>query len=138
MFLDIGDVVVKCATDEEVVQSLRSLPPSEKYAYLHRHVKPENSFTFPTTFTGGCNRSFLASWLKEHGSVTASSLMVHSEHNVECTCIGPLEREKNPPLVDHRTGLTIQFHFMLGNVTTESNYLSTTFIEVRMPANRRL
>ena len=66
VFLDIGDVVVKCATDEEVVQSLRSLPPSEKYAYLHHHVKPEDSFTFPTTFTGRCNSSFLASWLKEH------------------------------------------------------------------------
>ena len=66
VFLDIGDVVVKCATDEEVVESLRSLPPSEKYAYLHRHVKPEYCFTFPTTFTDGCNRSFLARWLKEH------------------------------------------------------------------------
>ena len=53
MFLDIGDVVVKCATDEVVVQSLRSLPPSKKYAYLHHHVKPEDSFTFPTTFTVG-------------------------------------------------------------------------------------
>ena len=33
-----------------------------------------------------------------HGSVTASSLMVRSEHNVQCTCtrIDPLEREKNP------------------------------------------
>ena len=68
VFLDIGGVVVKCATDEVVVQNLRSLPvpPSEKYAYLHRIVKPEDSFIFPTTFTGGCNRSFLASWLKEH------------------------------------------------------------------------
>ena len=66
VFLDIGDVVIKCATDEEVVQSLRSLLPSDKYAYLHRHVKPEDSFTFPTTFSGGCNRSFLARWLKEH------------------------------------------------------------------------
>ena len=66
VFLDIGGVVVKCATDEEVVQNLRSLPPSEKYAYLHRIVKPEDSFTFPTTFTSGCNRSFLDSWLKEH------------------------------------------------------------------------
>ena len=65
MFLDIGDVVVKCATNEEVFQSLRSLPPSEKYAYLHRHVKPEDSFTFPTTFTCGCNLSFLARWLKQ-------------------------------------------------------------------------
>ena len=60
VFLDIGDVVVKCATDQVVVQNLRSLPPSEKYAYLHRIVKPEDSFTFTTTFTGGCNRSFLA------------------------------------------------------------------------------
>ena len=67
MFLDIVDVVIKYATDGEVVQSLRSLPPSEKYkTYLHHHVKPEDSFTFPTTFTGGCNRSFLARWLKEH------------------------------------------------------------------------
>ena len=66
VFLDIGDVVVKCATDEEVVQSLRSLPPSEKSAYLHRHMKPEDSFTFPTIFSGGCNSSFLAHGLKEH------------------------------------------------------------------------
>ena len=64
VFLDIGDVVVKCATDEEVVQS-RSLPPSEKYTYLHCHVKPEDSFTFLTIFSGGCS-SFLAHWLKEH------------------------------------------------------------------------
>ena len=42
VFLGIGGVVVKCATDEEVVQNLRSLPPSEKYAYLHRIVKPED------------------------------------------------------------------------------------------------
>ena len=33
--------------------------------------------------------------------------MVRSEYNVQCTCtcIGPHEREKNPPLVDQRTGL---------------------------------
>ena len=62
VFLDIEDVVIKYATDEEVVQSLRSLPPSEKYAYLilHRHMKPEDSFTFLTIFSGGCNSSFLA------------------------------------------------------------------------------
>ena len=72
VFLDIGGVVVKCATDEVVVQSLRSLPPSEKYAYLHRHVKPEDSFTFPTTFTSGCNCSFLDSWLKEHARLCYS------------------------------------------------------------------
>ena len=35
VILDIGGVVVKCATDEVVIQNLRSLPPSEKYAYLH-------------------------------------------------------------------------------------------------------
>ena len=29
VFLDIGGVVVKCATDEVVVQNLRSLPPRE-------------------------------------------------------------------------------------------------------------
>ena len=46
VFLDIGGVVVKCATDEEVVQSLHSLRPSEKYAYPHRHVKPEDSSPF--------------------------------------------------------------------------------------------
>ena len=40
VFLDIGGVVVKCATDDVVVQNLRSLPPSKKYAYLHRIVKP--------------------------------------------------------------------------------------------------
>ena len=73
VFLDIGGVVVKCATDEEVVQDLHSLPPSEKYAYLHRIVKPEDSFTFPTTFTCGCNCSFLASWLKEHAWLCYSS-----------------------------------------------------------------
>ena len=72
VFLDIGDVAVKCATDEEVVQSLRSLPPSEKYAFLHRHVKSEDSFTFPTAFTCGCNCSFLAHWLK-----TCMALLQH-------------------------------------------------------------
>ena len=32
VFLDIGDVVVKCATDEDIVLSRRSLPASEKNA----------------------------------------------------------------------------------------------------------
>ena len=66
MFLDIRNVVIRCGTDDDVVQSLRSLSVSEKYAYLHRHVKPQEGFTFPTTFTGGCNRSFQARWLDEH------------------------------------------------------------------------
>ena len=66
MFLDIGNVVIRCATDDDVVQSLRSLSASEKYAYLHRHVKPLGGFTFPTTFTGGCNCRFQARWLNEH------------------------------------------------------------------------
>ena len=38
-------------TDDDVVQSLHSLSASEKYAYFHRHVKPQEGFTFPTTFT---------------------------------------------------------------------------------------
>ena len=29
-------------------------------------MKSLDGFTFPTTFIGGCNRSFLAHWLKEH------------------------------------------------------------------------
>lgn len=47
MFLDVGDVVTRCVTDEDVVQSLRSLSAAEKYAYLQRHVKPQSGFTFP-------------------------------------------------------------------------------------------
>ena len=100
VFLDIGDVDVKCATDEEVVQSLRSLPPSKKDAYFHRHVKPEDSFTFPPhSAVGAIVASLLAGLKNTHGSVTASSLMVRSEYNVQCTCtcIGQHEREKNPP-----------------------------------------
>ena len=36
----------------------------------------------------------------KHGSTGHPSVL-----RIKCTCIGPLEREKNPPLVDHRMGL---------------------------------
>ena len=48
------------------MQKLQELPQEKKYALLTQHKRPPQGFQFPTTFVGGCNRSFRPSWLSDH------------------------------------------------------------------------
>ena len=33
---------------------------------MHEHSRPADTFSFPKTFVGGCNRSFKQEWLNQH------------------------------------------------------------------------
>ena len=64
--VDVGLFVKDCESEQEVAQKLQELPQEKKYALLTQHKRPPQGFQFPTTFVGGCNRSFRPSWLSDH------------------------------------------------------------------------
>ena len=64
--VDVGLFVKDCESEQEVAQKLQELPQEKKYALLTQHRHPPQGFQFPTTFVGGCNRSFRRSWLSDH------------------------------------------------------------------------
>ena len=64
--VDVGLFVKDCKSEQEVAQKLQELPQEKKYALLTQHKRPPQGFQFPTTFVGGCNRSFRPSWLSDH------------------------------------------------------------------------
>ena len=72
---DVGEIVTSCQSEEEVAVKLQSLSPAQKYALLTKHSTPPEGFVFPTTFAGGCNRSFRHIWLKEHQWLAYSTLL---------------------------------------------------------------
>ena len=63
--LDIADLILDAKT-EDLICRLRSMPKAEKYALLKEHSRPADTFSFPKTFVGGCNRSFKQEWLNQH------------------------------------------------------------------------
>lgn len=63
---DIGSVLEGVKTHEEAETAIRLLPSGEKYALFRHHRTPSDTYEFPSTFTGGCNRSFQKRWLHEH------------------------------------------------------------------------
>ncbi len=63
---DIGDNFARCQSSEAFCREVQSFSSGEKYSLLKNHSKPSHQFAFPTTFTGGCNRSFRYSWLDDH------------------------------------------------------------------------
>ena len=63
---DIGDLFSSCSSSEEFSRKALALSTSEKYALLKHHSVPSQQFTFPTTYTGGCNRAFHRNWLEDH------------------------------------------------------------------------
>ena len=42
---------------------MKPLPTAEKYAVLKSYSRPQSTFEFLKTYTGGCNRSFKLEWL---------------------------------------------------------------------------
>ena len=61
---DISKIVELSSKDLDA--AIRKLTPEEKYTLLKHHKSPSASHVFSTTFLGGCNRSFLVSWLDNH------------------------------------------------------------------------
>ena len=55
--------------------TINSLSPSKKYNLLTNHKKPSRQNRFPTTYIGGCNRSFRPSWLEEHPWMVYSEIV---------------------------------------------------------------
>ena len=55
--------------------TINSLSPSEKYNLLTNHKKPSRQHQFPTTYIGGCNRSFRPSSLEEHPWMVYSEMV---------------------------------------------------------------
>ena len=62
--VDIGDIYQSCPSD--FFAAMNSLTSSQKYNLLTNHRKPHEHHQFPTTYIGGCNRSFRHVWLKKH------------------------------------------------------------------------
>ena len=46
--------------------TLRNLPREKKYSLLKNHLRLTKDFAVPTTYIGGCNRSFRSVWLDEY------------------------------------------------------------------------
>jgi hypothetical protein len=61
---DIGKIVGELSSDD-LDNVIRKLTAGEIYTLLKHHSTPPPSHVFPTTYLGGCNRSFLVSWLAE-------------------------------------------------------------------------
>ena len=78
---DIGSVLKDLITHEEVEAKVHSLSDGEKYALLKYHRSPSDQYEFPSTFIGGCNRSFQRRWLREY------PWMVYSEIAEGAFCI---------------------------------------------------
>ena len=70
--LDIADLILDAKT-EDLICRLRSMPKVEKYALLKEHYRPADTFSFPKTFVGGCNRSFKQEWLNTSGYATVQN-----------------------------------------------------------------
>ena len=73
LHVDIGDIVAECSSEESVHLTLRNLPNEKKYSLLKHHSQPPKEFVFPTTYIGGCNRSFRSIWLNEYPWLVYSS-----------------------------------------------------------------
>lgn len=59
-YSDIGKLIQATKTTHQINEDVRKLTSQEKYGYLTNHFKPSSSpdYIYPTTYIGGCNRSF--------------------------------------------------------------------------------
>ena len=64
--IDIGEIYTKSETVSEFCKAMHTLNSAQKYSLLTNHRKPRLDHVFPTTYLGGCNRSFRHVWLAEH------------------------------------------------------------------------
>lgn len=63
---DIGLLITATKTTTEILQTISSLSPEQKYHLLKSHVTVSKDFIFPATFCGGHYRSFQPHWSHEH------------------------------------------------------------------------
>ena len=57
--IDLGCIIKPSMTTlKEVCDAIDELDNGQKYKLLTEHFKPDASFSFPKTFSSGCNRSF--------------------------------------------------------------------------------
>ena len=72
LHVHIGDIIAKCSS-ESVHLTQRNLSNEKKYSLLKHHSQPPKEFVFPTTYIGGCNRSFKSIRLNEYTWLVYSS-----------------------------------------------------------------
>ena len=63
--VDIGDIYKRSESPTDLCVAIKSLSSFQKYNLLINHKKPHKYQQFPTTYIGGCNRSFRQVWLDE-------------------------------------------------------------------------
>ena len=78
---DIGRLIVATKTPCEILDTIAGLCPAEKYHLLKNHVVVSQHYIYPTTFSGGNNRSFQPSWCTEY------SWLVYSPHLDGAFCL---------------------------------------------------
>ena len=79
--VDMGIFTKRPESPTDFCVALKSLSSFQKYNLLINHKKPHKHQQFPTTYIGGCNRSFRQVWLDEH------PWMVYSESVDGVFCI---------------------------------------------------
>ncbi|XP_013421627.1 52 kDa repressor of the inhibitor of the protein kinase-like [Lingula anatina] len=71
---DIGKTINGTMTPSQIHDEIQKMPVEDKFMLLKHHSVPTPNHTFPSSYTGGCYRSFKQAWLKEH------PWMVYSTH----------------------------------------------------------
>ena len=65
--MDLGCITKPSMTTlKEVCDAIDKLDNGQKYKLLAEHFKLDASFSFPKTFSSGCNRSFQYRWLEKY------------------------------------------------------------------------
>lgn len=72
---DIGKIINATESTENICNRVNSLSVAQKYNFVKHHDTPGNNFIFPTTYIGGCNRSFKRDWLREYPWLVYSSVL---------------------------------------------------------------
>ena len=63
---DVGSIVKPTMSPRDIDTAIQLLSTGERYTLLKHHNKPSSSYVFPTTYLGGCNRSFQGSVREEY------------------------------------------------------------------------
>ena len=49
LWIDIGDVMAQCRSEEDVSNMLKGLSTEQKYTFLKTHSLPDDRFVFPAS-----------------------------------------------------------------------------------------
>ena len=72
---DVGSIVKPTMSPRDIDTAIQLLSTGERYTLLKHHNKPSSSYVFPTTYLGGCNRSFQGSVREEYPWMVYSILL---------------------------------------------------------------